>query len=177
MYFPMPVTIVGSTVDGKPNFMAVSWISMVSYNPYKVAITLDKSRKTSEGIKSTGYFSVNIPDISLLDETDFCGIYSGHKFDKSQVFDVFYGENKEIPLIENCPVSWECKLVRITEIEDSEMFIGEITNAYSEEKYILNDKIDLSKINSFLYDENHHTYFETGGKIEDAYSPGKKLRK
>jgi flavin reductase (DIM6/NTAB) family NADH-FMN oxidoreductase RutF len=31
--YPMPVVLVGATVKGKPNFMAVGWVSRVNANP------------------------------------------------------------------------------------------------------------------------------------------------
>ena len=40
--YPMPVSLVGAHVDGKPNFLAVAWFSMVSYKPPRIAIALGK---------------------------------------------------------------------------------------------------------------------------------------
>ena len=31
--YPMPVVLVGATVDGRPNFMAVAWFSNVNSTP------------------------------------------------------------------------------------------------------------------------------------------------
>lgn len=31
--YPMPVVLVGATVDGRPNYMAVAWFSKVNSNP------------------------------------------------------------------------------------------------------------------------------------------------
>ena len=41
--YPMPVVLIGSkTNKGKSDFLTVSWITMVSENPYKVLISLCK---------------------------------------------------------------------------------------------------------------------------------------
>ncbi|MBC2581750.1 hypothetical protein [Clostridium sp. DJ247] len=37
----MSVELIGSKVENKSNFMTVAWISMVSYNLAKSAITLE----------------------------------------------------------------------------------------------------------------------------------------
>ena len=49
--FPMPVSLVGAHVDGKPNFLAVAWFNMVSYKPPRIAISLGKGHYTNPGIK------------------------------------------------------------------------------------------------------------------------------
>ena len=36
--YPMPVSLVGTSVGGKPNFMAVAWFTMASYKPPRMAI-------------------------------------------------------------------------------------------------------------------------------------------
>ena len=40
----MPVVLVGATVDGKPNYMAVAWFSKVNSNPPMMMISLDKKQ-------------------------------------------------------------------------------------------------------------------------------------
>ena len=42
--------------------------------------------------------------------TDYCGLYSGRKVDKSRLFEVFYGELKTAPLIMECPVNLEKRM-------------------------------------------------------------------
>ena len=43
--------------------------------------------------------------------TDYCGTVSGHITDKSMLFKVFYGETSSVPMIEECPVNLECRVV------------------------------------------------------------------
>ena len=31
--YPMPMTLVGAMVDGRPNFLAVAWVTRVNYPP------------------------------------------------------------------------------------------------------------------------------------------------
>ena len=49
----------------------------------------------------------------MISETDYCGLVSGRKTDKSNIFNVFYGELETAPMIMECPVSIECKLFDI----------------------------------------------------------------
>jgi flavin reductase (DIM6/NTAB) family NADH-FMN oxidoreductase RutF len=48
--YPMPVTLVGTLVDERVNFMTVGWISRVNGNPPYISIGINKNHHT-EAIK------------------------------------------------------------------------------------------------------------------------------
>ena len=172
--YPMPVSIVGAHVNGKPNFLTIAWLSMVNYNPPKMAIILGKPHYTNQGIKESGSFSVCFPSVDLLEKTDYVGIVSGRKEDKSGIFDIFYGELKNAPMIKECPLCIECKLDKIVDNGSNEMFIGDITGVYTEEQYLSSDKIDFEKINPVILSQNNTEYWSLGKKIGKAWSIGNK---
>jgi flavin reductase (DIM6/NTAB) family NADH-FMN oxidoreductase RutF len=58
--------------------MAGGWVSCVNYQPPMVAISLG-SHLTNEGILENQAFSINIPDMSLVGKTDYCGLFSSKK--------------------------------------------------------------------------------------------------
>ena len=70
----------------------------------------------------------------LVAVTDYTGLVSGKRVDKSGLFDLFYGELNAVPMIKECPLTIECKLYQQVELPTNSFFIGEIVNAYSEEK-------------------------------------------
>ena len=92
--YPMPVTLVGSMVEEKPNFMAVAWITRVNATPPLLAVSLNKPRYTAKGILENKTFSVNFPGVNMVEQTDYCGLASGRESDKSGLFEVFYGDDK-----------------------------------------------------------------------------------
>jgi flavin reductase (DIM6/NTAB) family NADH-FMN oxidoreductase RutF len=49
----------------------------------------------------------------MVEVTDYCEIVSGKKNDKSRIFDLFYGELKTAPMIKDCPLNMESKLVEM----------------------------------------------------------------
>ena len=108
----MPVVLVGTQVEGKANFMTVGWCARANANPPMIVCGIGNHHYTPKGIAETKTFSVNIPSSDLLEKTDYCGLVSGEKTDKSQVFDVFYGSLKTAPMIRECPVTLECRLVQ-----------------------------------------------------------------
>jgi flavin reductase (DIM6/NTAB) family NADH-FMN oxidoreductase RutF len=89
--YPMPMVLVGSVVEGKANFMAVGWVSRVNFKPPLVGIALGPHH-TNKGIEENRQFSINIPDVSLMEKTDYCGLVSGSHTDKSELCTVLYGD-------------------------------------------------------------------------------------
>ena len=113
--YPMPVTLVGTQVDEKVNFMAVGWISRVNGNPPYIGIGINKNHYSNKGIIDSKGFSVNFPTADMMKETDYCGIVSGRKEDKSKLFEVFYGKFESAPMIKDCSLNLECGLVETIE--------------------------------------------------------------
>jgi len=173
--YPMPCSLVGVNVGGKPNYLTVAWFSMVNVKPPYLMIALGKAHYTNPGIKENGTFSVNIPSVAMADVTDYCGIVSGKKYDKSTKFETFYGKLKTAPMIKECPYNVECKVVQTADLPADELFIGEIVAAYSDERYLVNGVPDLRKIAPFTLSMPDRKYIALGSEVGPAWEMGKKL--
>jgi len=171
--YPMPVALVGTKSDGKVNFMTVSWISRVNASPAMLAFSSHKTHKTNKAIIANTSFSVNFPGKDLVKETDFCGLTSADRTDKSGVFDIFYGSNPDCPMISNCPLSMECVLQQTIELPSNLLFIAEIKAAYSEEKYLnAEGQPDISKMKCFTLTMPDNNYWSVGKSIGKAWKLG-----
>jgi flavin reductase (DIM6/NTAB) family NADH-FMN oxidoreductase RutF len=170
--YPMPVVLIGAMVKGKANFMTVAWVSRVNYRPAMIAFASGKAHYTNSGIKENKVFSVNVPGQSLIKETDRCGLVSGKNEDKSKMFEVFYGELKNAPMVEQCALSMECKLVDTVQLPSNTLFIGEIIAAFSEEKYLTEGKPDIEKIRPFTLSMPDNRYWSMGENIGLAWKVG-----
>ncbi|HQJ39199.1 MAG TPA: flavin reductase family protein [Methanoregulaceae archaeon] len=175
--FPMPVTLLGATVDGKPNFMALGWVSRVNANPPMIGCGVGRHHHTPAGIKQNKTFSVNVPSRSMMAVADYCGIVSGDTTDKAGLFSVFYGELKTAPMIRECPVCIECRLLQSVNYPTNEFFIGEIVASYTEERYLTRGKPDMKKIDPLLLSMPDNRYWTLGEHAGDAWSIGKSLKK
>lgn len=171
--YPMPVAVIGSKVNEKVNFMTAAWVSMVSYNPPQIAITLGSHHYTNKGIKETGVFSICFPSTEHIKEVDFCGLVSGEKEDKSKCFSVFYGESDGAPMIEEFLLNVECKLAKIDVNGANETFIGDIVGIYADEKVIIEGKVDLEKLDPIILGQVTTEYRSLGQKIGQAWKIGK----
>ena len=180
--FPRPVVLIGANINGKPNFEPLAYISSIEDKPPLIAIASYETHFTNIGIKENGTFSVNTPSEEIIEGTDYCGIISGKEVDKSEVFEVFYGELKTAPMISNAPLNLECKVIKTIVNKDftgaekgHELFIGEVVNAYAEDKYLTEGAPDISKINTFTYSMKH--YWKVGERVAKAWEIGKKYMK
>jgi flavin reductase (DIM6/NTAB) family NADH-FMN oxidoreductase RutF len=174
--YPMPVCLVGAHVAGKPNFLAVAWFTMAGYEPPRIALALGRGHYTNTGIKENKTFSVCLPSVDMVEVTDYCGIVSGKKTDKSEIFDLFYGELKTAPMIKDCPLNMECKLVEIVGSGSNEMFIGEIVGIYTEEGFLTDGKLDFRKMKPLILSQPDTSYWRLGEPVARAWNIGKKYK-
>jgi flavin reductase (DIM6/NTAB) family NADH-FMN oxidoreductase RutF len=171
--YPMPTVIVGTLVNGNPNFITVSYIGIVQHSPPMVSITLVDSHFSNNGIKETGTFSINIPNTRMLKVTDFVGMNSGDTVDKASLFKIFYGDLKNAPLISETPLNLECKLVKTIDLQNgSEIFIGEIVQSYSSKKYVRRGYPYMKKLDPILFSINSNSYYNVGRRIGWAWKVG-----
>ena len=174
--YPMPMVLVASVVAEKPNMMAVGWVSRVNFKPPLMAVSLGPHH-TNKGIDEHQEFSINIPDASLVEKTDYCGLVSGSKADKSEVFDIFYGELSHAPLIKECPISIACSLYEAVKLPFNTLYIGEPKEVFTEEKYMTDGKLDIKKINPFTLTMPDNHYWAIGENLGKAWNIGKRLKK
>ena len=174
--YPMPVALVGTHVNNKPNFMTVAWFSMAGSKPPKIAMVLGNNHYTNVGIKENQTFSVCLPSEDMVAATDYCGIVSGKKTDKSEIFDLFYGRLETVPMIKDCPLNIECKLVEIIERGSSEIVIGEIIETYTDERFLSDGKLDFKTIKPLILSQPDTTYWGIGEPLAGAWNVGKKYK-
>ncbi len=170
---PLPIALLGAHVNGKPNFKTIIWFNMVHGDPPLIAIAVSKKHYTTPGIKENKTFSINIPTSGMYAVTDYCGLHSGSEVDKSKEFELFYGDLKTAPMIAECGVNIECKLVDTKEFEKTYLFIGEITEIYSDDKYVKdNNDPDVSNFDSFIFIMPQGPYRKMGDYLAEAYEVG-----
>ena len=120
---------------------------------------------------------MNIPDISLVDKTDYCGLVTGKNTDKSKLFEVFFGQIEHAPMIRQCPVCMACRLADSVAMPTNTFYIGEIIEAYSQEQYLTKGKPDVKKIRPFTLTMPDNNYWDVGTNIGKAWGIGAQLIK
>ncbi len=174
--YPMPMTVVGAMVDGKPNYLAVAWVCRVNLNPPMIGVALNKRHHTNKGIRTHKEFSDNIPGVDLIKPVDYAGLVSGDKVDKSKVFESFQGKLQNAPMVRDCPLCMECKVINAVDLPADEFFIGEIVGVYTEERYLTDGRPDVRKMNPFILTMPDNQYWSLSDVIGKAWGIGKEFK-
>ena len=172
--FPMPVLLIGADVEGKPNFLAAAWVMRCESSPPQIAVAL-APHHTNLGMEAHREFSVNVPGKRLVAETDYCGIYSGNKVDKSALFSVFRGELEHAPMIEECSVAMECRLVQQVSLAKHTIYIGSIENIFADEYRVANGRITDAELDAILLSSSDKRYYAPGEFLARGWSCGKQV--
>lgn len=173
----VPLVLVGANVDEAPNYMTVGFVNGVNINPPIICVSLNKKHHTPKGIIQNGTFSVNIPSAGYVSETDYCGLVSGKTADKSNIFTTFYGELGTAPMIDEFPITCECKYIdKKVEFNMDIAYFGEVRQVYINEEILTVDKkIDIVKANPLILGIDRF-YRTTGEKAGQAYHIGWRYR-
>lgn len=176
--YPLPTVILGTTVNGSPNFATVAFCGIVQQYPPMVSVTMIKNHYTYSGLKQHNSFSINIPNSKMVKVVDFIGMNSGERIDKSKLFEVFYGELENAPMVKQTPLNMECRIVRAIELSaTSRIFIAEIVQTYCEKKYLRRGKPYIKKLDPIIFSINTNKYFRVGSFLGNAWSIGLSYKK
>ena len=169
--YPTPLVVVGTMVNGKPNWVLVGHVGIIGHD--RVMVSLARTHYTNQGIKETNRLSINIVDETMLPRADHAGCVSGAKEDKSELFDCTVSESG-VPMIMEAPVVMECTVDDIYVTDGFESFICKIDNTYAEESVLTpSGKINYRALQPVLFEMPTYEYLRTGSVIGKCMSVGK----
>ena len=174
-FYPLPVLIIGSyDENGKADAMNAAWGGI--YDSDKVVLCLSENHKTTQNIKKRGAFTVSFADTAHVVEADYVGLVSANEVEdklERAGFHTTKSEFVDAPLINELPMTLECKLIKVN--EDGNI-IGEIVNVNADDSVLGEDgMIDATKLQAISYDPVHNTYVKMGEKVGNAFSDGANL--
>lgn len=165
---PLTVALVGALVDGKPNYLVIGYICPFNFAKH-VFFSIFKKRHTHRGIVENRTFSVNVPTVDMLAKLEIAGSKSGREFDKSTLFDVFYGELETAPMISECPITIECEVDQLLDYDPNHGVIGRVVRSYVEEDLLIDDKLDLRKTDPLVWAiGGDNSYYRVGARLDDS---------
>lgn len=156
-----PVYLVSTEFEGKKNIISVGMFAYFSAKPTLVGIGIGPSRYSFELIRKSKAFVVNVVDNDLKEAVKTCGEVSGREADKFKQAKLaaVKGSKVEAPLIEESPVSIECKVVQEVETGDHVWFIGEVLAVHVRDGY------DWKEGLLFKWVGEDGVYYKVGQKI------------
>ena len=178
--FPMPVLLIATYGENdKVDVMNMAWGGICAAN--MVSLNIDADHKTSENIKKRGAFTLSIADIPHIEAADFFGIASGNKMDdkfERTGLTAVKSEKIDAPVVQEFPLTLECKVVEDKEEVYGHHVIGEIVGVLADESVLDEQgKVDPTKLNAFVFDQFQSGYYAIGEKVGQAWHTGAPLMK
>jgi flavin reductase (DIM6/NTAB) family NADH-FMN oxidoreductase RutF len=155
--YPSPAALITSCDEsGSPNIITLGEVFNISiHHPVIVGIAIRPATYSHGLISKSLEYVVNLPGTRLLQQVDQCGMVSGRECpDKFQAFGLtpVPGTMVKAPLIEECPVNIECKVINRTTVGDHDLFIGEVVFVHADaDKVDEQGKIIVDKLDMLVY--------------------------
>lgn len=169
--YPTPLVVVGTMVNGKPNWTLVGHLGIIGHD--RVMVSMSDSHYSNQGIRTMKTLSINIVDEAMLKKADYAGCVSGANEDKPKLF-AHHIADDGVPIIDAAPVSMACTVEDIYRTEGFESFICKIAATYAEES-VLDDsgRLDYSVLKPVLFEIPTYQYLKTGEVLGKCMSMGK----
>lgn len=139
---PMPPVIVSCRdKNGRDNGLVVGYAGNCSYDPPMVIVGIREPRFSHHMVKETGVLVVNLASKANKEIYDYLGKASGRNEDKFKKMNIKTrtGDIVNAPLILDCPVNIECKVVNSIITGSHELFICTVEKVHAD-KDLLDDK-------------------------------------
>ena len=131
---PTPKVLVSCRgANGENNALVVAYCCNCSYDPPMVMVGIVPSRYSYKLIKESGCFVVNLVSKDNKELFDYLGSHSGRDEDKLAAIGAKLGEAVKInaPILEDCPVNIECKIVDSIVTGSHHMFVGKVEHVHA----------------------------------------------
>ena len=143
---PKPVVLV-TCVDesGKPNIITIAAVTGASHEPPMFVIAVRHDRYSHKLIDKSKEYVINVPTITHVEQVIFCGQKSGREVDKFKEtkFTPIPAEVVKVPLIAECPINIECKVVAAVKPGTHTLFVGQVLTVHVEEGMFDGTKLNL----------------------------------
>ena len=129
---PGPVVLVTTARKGRANIMAMSWHTMMEFEPPLVGCLISGCNASFDTLKATKQCVINIPTLELAKQVAGIGNCSGLTVDKFAKFGLtpVDASQVEAPLIAECYASLECRVADTRLVNRYNFFILEVVQAW-----------------------------------------------
>lgn len=175
--FPTPVWCVGSyDAEDKPNVMTIAWGGICCSVPPCLTISLRKATYTYGSIMERKAYTVSVPSIKYVDETDYFGMASGKNTDKFAVSGLTPARSEVVdaPYVQEFPLIFECKVIHTLEIGLHTQFVGEIVGIKADEEILDENGLPMMNLaEPFAYAPTGKDYRAIGEQVGTGFKSGK----
>jgi flavin reductase (DIM6/NTAB) family NADH-FMN oxidoreductase RutF len=129
---PGPVLLLTTAHKGKANVMAMSWHTMMEFEPPLVGCVVSGNDFSFAALKTTRECVLNIPTLELARQMVGCGNTSGRDINKFATFGLSTKPASVVaaPLITECFANLECRAVDTRMVNRYNFFVLEVVKAW-----------------------------------------------
>lgn len=154
--YPTPAALITSAdEEGNPNIITLGEVFNISIRkPVIIGIAIRKATYSHSLISKTREYVVNMPTVDIIDKVQTCGSVSGRDVDKFEKTGLTPLPATSVmpPLIAECPMNLECKVLDIQEIGDHDMFLGKVLVEHVDEEALDEyGRVSFEKLNGFAF--------------------------
>ena len=181
MIYPLPAVLVScGSEPSEYNVLTVAWVGTLCTNPPMCYISVRPERYSYPIIQKNMEFVINLTTKDMAYATDWCGVRSGKDYNKFEEMKLTPGKAEVVkaPIVEESPVSIECRVKEIIPLGSHHMFVAVVVNVQADDCYLDKDsgRFELASADPLVY--LHGGYFELGEKIgKFGWSVEKKRKK
>lgn len=168
MIYPLPAVLVGcGNSPDNWNLITIGWVGTVCTNPAMCFISVRPERYSYELLRMTGEFVINLTTEKMAKVTDWCGVKSGREFNKFSETGLtpVKGAVVKAPVVDESPLSIECKVVDVKELGSHHMFLAKVVNVQADERYIDKNTGEFRLYDAGLIAYSHGHYYKLGEEI------------
>jgi flavin reductase (DIM6/NTAB) family NADH-FMN oxidoreductase RutF len=129
---PGPVVLLTTARKGRANVMAMSWHTMLEFEPPTVGCVVSDRNFSFAALKATKECVISIPTAEIAGAVVKCGNSSGRTVDKFAAFGLTAIPASQVsaPLIAECYANLECRVVETALVRKYCFFILEVCKAW-----------------------------------------------
>ena len=133
---PGPVVLLATAHRGRANAMAMSWHTMLEFEPPLVGCVVSNRNHSFTALKATRECVIAIPTVEIAREVVGCGNVSGKRVDKFARFGLTPLPAAEVspPLVAECYANLECRVVDAALVNKYNFFVLEVVKAWIDPK-------------------------------------------
>ena len=173
---PEPPVLVSCGSMEAANLITIGWTGTICTQPSMVSISVRPERYSYQLIKDSGEFVINLPTRKLVRAVDWCGVKSGHDYDKFAEMKLtpLPASTVSCPILAESPVNLECQVTQVIPLGSHDLFLAKVT-AVDVDEALLDEKGKLCLERADLIVYSHGEYFALGKQLGTfGYSVRKK---
>ena len=129
---PGPVVLVATARKGRANVMAMSWHTMLEFEPPLVGCVISNRNFTFDLLKATRECTINIPTVDIAVEVVRCGNASGRNVAKFEAVGLTPAPSSCLgaPIVAECFANLECRVIDRSMVAKYNFFVLEVVKAW-----------------------------------------------